>query len=71
MTKQTDNTFTIRERIIIALLHFLINFIGKKVDGYYGYQLDTCLHEIFYPNLENKMSKDIPEVGDVCKDTFF
>ena len=54
MTMQIDKTFTIRERVIIALLHFLINFIGKNVDGYYGHQLDTCLHELFYPKLENK-----------------
>lgn len=30
--KQIDTSFTIRERVIIALLQFLINFIGKKQD---------------------------------------
>jgi hypothetical protein len=54
MTKQIDNKFTIRERVVIRLLSFLTNFIGKKLDGYYAHQLDSCLHEIFYPKLENE-----------------
>jgi hypothetical protein len=54
MIKQIDNTFTIRERVVIRLLSFLISFIGKKLDAYYEHKLDSCLHEIFYPKLENK-----------------
>ena len=46
--------FTLRERIIIKLVTFLIEFIGKKQEGFYGHSLDLCLHELFYPKGGNE-----------------
>lgn len=44
--------FTLREKILIKLISFLISFIGRKQDGFYEHKLDHCLHEIFYGNKE-------------------
>ena len=37
---------TIREQILIKLLALLINFIGKKVKGYYGWELDKIISKL-------------------------
>ena len=37
---------TIREQVLIKLLALLINFIGKKVKGYYGWELDKIISEL-------------------------
>ena len=44
--------FTLREKILIKLVSFLISFIGRKQDGFYEHKLEHCLHEIFYGNKE-------------------
>ena len=46
--------FTLRERVLIKLLVYLIEFIGRKQDGFYSCNLDTCIHEIFFPKLDLK-----------------
>lgn len=37
---------TIREKVLIKLLALLINFIGKTVEGYYGWELDKIISEL-------------------------
>lgn len=46
--------FTLRERVLIKLLTFLINLIGRKQEGFYSCNLDGCIHEIFFPKLDLK-----------------
>lgn len=49
-----DNDFTLREKVLIKLITFLIEFIGRKQEGFYSCHLDSCLHELFYPKMEEK-----------------
>lgn len=42
----------LRERIVVKLLVFLIEFIGKPLDGFYGYKLEDIIKEMMYPKLE-------------------
>ena len=50
------NEFNLRERVLIKLLTFLIGFIGRKQEGFYSCNLESCIHEIFFPkfDLNNK-----------------
>lgn len=41
---------TIREKVLVKLLALLINFIGKKVKGYYGWELDKIISELDQEN---------------------
>lgn len=37
---------TIREQVLIKLLALLINFIGKRIEGYYGWELDNIISKL-------------------------
>lgn len=45
---QVYEDFSLREKVMIKLIVFLIEFIGKKEDGFYGHNLDSCVHDIFF-----------------------
>ena len=34
-----------REKLLIRLLTLLILYVGRKVDGFYGYQLEEIIKE--------------------------
>lgn len=36
----------IREKLVIKLVVFLINFIGKGIEEYYGYKLDEVISDL-------------------------
>lgn len=37
---------TIREQVLVKLLVLLINFIGKRVEGYYGWELNQIVSKL-------------------------
>lgn len=42
----------LRERVVVKLLVFLIEFIGEPLDGFYGDKLEDIMKEMMYPKLE-------------------
>lgn len=48
------NNFTIREKVIIKLIAYLIEIIGKKIDGFYPHQLKECLEDIYKQEKESE-----------------
>ena len=42
----------LRERVVVKLLVFLIEFIGKPLDGFYGYKLEDIIKEMMHPKFE-------------------
>ena len=37
---------TLREKAIIKLVAFLIEFIGQKVDGFYAFKLEDTIRDL-------------------------
>lgn len=41
---------TIHEQVLVRLLVLLINFIGKKVEGYYSWELKEAIKKLMENN---------------------
>ena len=42
MMENNMKEFTVKERIVINLIKFLIKYIGKDIKNFYGFELDEC-----------------------------
>ena len=45
MMESNMKEFSIKQQIVIKLIKFLINYIGKDTPNFYSFELDDCFRD--------------------------